>query len=161
MSPLKSVALWVFILNVFLSSMRRQKNDSKIITRPTWTATMQHIAKEGRCFVINCNQFCTVSDFPPDYPPFAAENPSDSKPDGSKWESNDILSHGGSCIIGPLGTMITEPVWDREEIVYAELKMGELTEARMDFDAVGSYSRPDIFELRFNEREAANVIFGE
>ena len=28
---------------------------------PSWTATMQHIAKEGRCFVINCNQFCKVT----------------------------------------------------------------------------------------------------
>lgn len=85
-----------------------------------------------------------VSDFPPTYPPFAASNPSDRKPDGSAWQPDDILSHGGSCIVGPLGTFLAEPVWDRQEIVYADLRMGELTEARMDFDPVGSYSRPDI-----------------
>lgn len=50
--------------------------------------------------------------------------------------------------------------WDKEEIVYAELRLQDLTEARMDFDPVGSYSRPDIFELRVNERGSTNVTFG-
>ena len=120
---------------------------------------MQHIAKEGRCFVINSNQFCKVSffptylptspqpftssptllpnrqvsDFPSDYPPFAASDPSDHKPDGTAWIADDVLSHGGSCIIGPLGTFLAEPVWDKEELVYAELRMGELTEAKMEY----------------------------
>lgn len=82
---------------------------------------MQHIAKEGRCFVISVNQFCKVSDFPKDYPPFI-DTPED---------HDSILSHGGSCIVGPLGTMITEPVWDREAIVYAELNMGDIIEAKV------------------------------
>jgi hypothetical protein len=47
-------------------------------------------------------------------------------------------------VVGPLGEFVSEPVWDREGIVYAELGSGELIESRMDFDAVGSYSRPDI-----------------
>ncbi|CAD6567514.1 MAG: hypothetical protein ASARMPRED_000879 [Alectoria sarmentosa] len=126
---------------------------------PSWIATMQHIAKEGRCFVINSNQFCKVSDFPSDYPPFAASNPSDCKPDGSAWTADDVLSHGGSCIIGPLGTFLAEPVWDKEDIVYAELRMGELTEAKMDFDPVGSYSRPDVFQLRVNTSPGTSVTF--
>lgn len=49
--------------------------------------------------------------------------------------------------------------WDREEIVYADLVLQDLTEARMDFDPVGSYSRPDVFELRVNERSSTNVTF--
>lgn len=114
---------------------------------------MQHIAKEGRCFVISVNQFCQVSDFPSDYPPFVIE--------GHKTDSDTILSHGGSCIVGPLGTFVAEPIWDRAEIVYADLCMSDLAEgkvstkpeeptctllrhAQMDFDPVGSYSRPDI-----------------
>lgn len=127
---------------------------------PSWIATMQHIAKEGRCFVINSNQFCKVSDFPPDYPPFAAPNPSDCKPDGTAWTADDVLSHGGSCVVGPLGTFLAEPMWDEEGIVYAELRMGELTEAKMDFDPVGSYSRPDVFQLRVNTSSGTGVTFG-
>ncbi|KAF2734894.1 putative nitrilase [Polyplosphaeria fusca] len=124
---------------------------------PSWVASMQHIAKEGRCFVISCNQFCRVSDFPSDYPPFTPEH-HDRQADGSQWAPDSILSHGGSCIVGPLGTFLADPVWDEEAIVYAELKHEELVESRMDFDSVGSYARPDIFTLTVNTRPAVNVL---
>ncbi|KAF2821049.1 carbon-nitrogen hydrolase [Ophiobolus disseminans] len=60
---------------------------------PSWVASMQHIAKEGRCFVVSVNQFCRVSDFPEDYPPFAPES-LDRQPDGTPWSSEAILNHG-------------------------------------------------------------------
>ena len=91
---------------------------------------MQHIAKEGRCFVISVNQFCRVSDFPSDYPPFTPES-HDRQSDGSLWTSDAILSRGGSCVVGPLGTFLAEPVWDREAIVYADLSSEELIESRV------------------------------
>jgi nitrilase len=95
---------------------------------------MQHIAKEGRCFVISVNQFCKVSDFPADYPPFTPEH-HDRQPDGSPWTPDAILNHGGSCIVGPLGLFVegAEPVWDKEHIVYAELNRDDLVEARVIF----------------------------
>lgn len=71
-----------------------------------------------------------VSDFPPDYPPFAPGH-HDRNPDGQPWAKDDILNHGGSCIVGPLGTFISEPVWDKEEIVYATLNLSDLAEARV------------------------------
>ncbi|KAL7626856.1 Nitrilase [Parahypoxylon ruwenzoriense] len=110
---------------------------------PTWIASMQHIAKEGRCFVVSVNQMAKVSDFPNDYPPFTPEH-YDRKPDGSKWEPDDVVNHGGSFIVGPLGIPLTEPMWDKEAIIYADLKMAEVTESRLDFDPVGSYARPDV-----------------
>ncbi|KAI8214768.1 Bifunctional nitrilase/nitrile hydratase NIT4 [Colletotrichum sp. SAR 10_77] len=125
---------------------------------PAWTASMQHIAKEGRCFVVSVNSVCKVSDFPSDYPPFTAEHP-DRRPDGGQWEPEDIVNHGGSCIVGPLGTMLAEPVWDKEEIVYADLRMANITESRLDFDPVGSYSRPDVFSLTVNTKAGINVAF--
>ncbi|KAI8186060.1 Bifunctional nitrilase/nitrile hydratase NIT4 [Colletotrichum sp. SAR 10_65] len=125
---------------------------------PAWTASMQHIAKEGRCFVVSVNSVCKVSDFPSDYPPFTAEHP-DRRPDGGQWEPEDIVNHGGSCIVGPLGTMLAEPVWDKEEIVYADLRMADITESRLDFDPVGSYSRPDVFSLTVNTKAGINVAF--
>ncbi|KAH7071838.1 putative nitrilase [Paraphoma chrysanthemicola] len=125
---------------------------------PSWVASMQHIAKEGRCFVISANQFCRVSDFPSNYPPFTAES-HDRQPDGSRWTSDAVLSRGGSCIVGPLGTFLAEPVWDEEGIVYAILSRDDLIESRLDFDPVGSYARPDIFELKVNTKPARNVVF--
>lgn len=125
---------------------------------PSWIASMQHIAKEGRCFVISVNQFCKVSDFPADYPPFSPGH-HDRNPEGQPWSQVDILNHGGSCVVGPLGTFIVKPVWDKEEIICAELNLSDLSEARMDFDPVGSYSRPDIFSLTVNTRPGVNVGF--
>ncbi|KAI5863124.1 carbon-nitrogen hydrolase [Durotheca rogersii] len=125
---------------------------------PAWIASMQHIAKEGRCFVVSVNQVSRVSDFPPDYPPFTPEH-HDRKPDGSKWEPNDVVNRGGSFIVGPLGIPLTEPVWDKEAIIYADLRMAEVTESRLDFDPVGSYSRPDIFHLTVNTKPGASVSF--
>ncbi|KAI8626865.1 carbon-nitrogen hydrolase [Xylariaceae sp. FL1651] len=125
---------------------------------PEWTASMQHIAKEGRCFVISANAMCKVSDFPPDYPPFTPEHP-DRKADGSHWEADDIVNHGGSFVAGPLGTRLTEPLWDKEAIIYADLPMMEITESRLDFDPVGSYSRPDVFTLTVNTKPGTTVNF--
>ncbi|KAI1824934.1 carbon-nitrogen hydrolase [Xylaria intraflava] len=96
---------------------------------PTWTASMQHIAKEGRCFVVTTNAFTRVADFPADYPPFTLEHP-DRRPDGEQWEASDIVNHGGTFVAGPLGTRITEPLWDKEGIVYADLPMAAVTESR-------------------------------
>ncbi|KAK1991160.1 carbon-nitrogen hydrolase [Colletotrichum falcatum] len=124
----------------------------------TWVASMQHIAKEGRCFVVSVNSACRVSDFPPDYPPFTAEHP-DRRPDGAQWEPEDVVNRGGSCVVGPLGTFLAEPVWDEEAIVYADLRMADVTESRLDFDPVGSYSRPDIFSLTVNAKPGTNVTF--
>lgn len=121
---------------------------------------MQHIAKEGRCFVVNCNQFCKVSDFPSDYPPFAAENPSDCKANGEKWENDDVLSHGGSCVVGPLGTFLADPVWDREEIVYVELRMGDLTEARTNFDPVYVNSLRPLYFLGWMDSRVQGHVSG-
>ncbi|KAK6211678.1 carbon-nitrogen hydrolase [Colletotrichum tabaci] len=125
---------------------------------PSWIASMQHIAKEGRCFVVSVNSVCKVSDFPADYPPFTAEDP-DRRPDGEQWEADDIVNHGGSCIVGPLGTFLAEPVWDKETIIYADLRMADLTESKLDFDPVGSYSRPDVFSLTVNTKPGTSVAF--
>ncbi|KAJ8130475.1 hypothetical protein O1611_g3156 [Lasiodiplodia mahajangana] len=124
----------------------------------TWTASMQHIAKEGRCFVVTVNSMTRVSDFPPDYPPFTSEHP-DRRPDGGEWEADDIVNRGGSFVAGPLGTRLTEPLWDKEGIVYADLPMPAVTESRLDFDPVGSYSRPDIFTLTVNTKPGTSVNF--
>ena len=96
----------------------------------TWVASMQHIAKEGRCFVISVNQFCKVEDFPVDYPPFAPES-DDRQSDGSKWTPDAVLSHGGSCVVGPLGEFLAQPLWDQDGIVYAELDPEELIASRV------------------------------
>ena len=59
---------------------------------------------------------------------------------------------GGSCIVDPYGHYVTEPVWDKEEIIYADLDMQKVPMCRMELDPCGHYARPDVLELKINEK---------
>ncbi|WP_409175907.1 carbon-nitrogen hydrolase family protein [Brevibacillus fortis] len=114
--------------------------------RDAWQATIRHIALEGRCFVLSSNQYVTKDMYPTDlacYEDLAS--------------SPDEMSRGGSAIVGPLGDYIVEPVFGREEILYADLDIRDIAYSQFDFDVVGHYSRPDVFTLLVNEEKKENV----
>ncbi|MEZ4664105.1 MAG: nitrilase-related carbon-nitrogen hydrolase [Caldilineaceae bacterium] len=83
--------------------------------RDTWQATLRHIACEGRCFVLGCNQFVTKAMTPPDLPGIEelAGQP-------------EIMCRGGSAIISPLGDVLAGPLYDQEGILTAELDLAEV-----------------------------------
>jgi nitrilase len=112
-------------------------------SRPTWQATLQHIACEGRCFVLGCNQFVTKDMYPAELP--GIEELSDQP---------DTLCRGGSAIISPLGEVLAGPLYDQEGILYADLDLEEVTRSKFDFDVIGHYARPDVFEFRVNQNPA-------
>lgn len=118
-------------------------------SRDTWQATLQHIACEGRCFVLGCNQFVTKDMYPPDLPGIdeLANQPG-------------IMCRGGSAIISPLGEVIAGPLYDEEGILYADLEMSEVARGKFDFDVVGHYARSDVFRLTVNEDELLPVLDG-
>lgn len=103
--------------------------------RDTWIASMQHIALEGRCFVLSANQFARRTDYPDDYP-VSVEN-----------EPDAIVSRGGSCIVGPLGQILVGPVYDSETILLTDLDLNDIIRSKLDFDVTGHYARPDVFRL--------------
>ena len=117
--------------------------------RDTWLTSMQHIALEGRCFVLSANQFCLRSDYPADFP-----IDGDLSPD-------TIMARGGSSIIGPLGQILAGPNYDGETTLYAEIDLAEIPRSTFDFDVVGHYARPDVFRLEVNERPQRSVRFTE
>jgi nitrilase len=65
---------------------------------------------------------------------------------------------GGSAIISPLGQLLAGPVFNEDAILLAEIDLGEIARAKYDFDVVGHYARPDIFQLHVNEKPAPPVI---
>jgi nitrilase len=104
--------------------------------RESWQHTMRHIACEGRCFVIGCNQILKKTD----YPDLPGEDLSG---------YGEIISRGGSVIVDPFGEIIEGPLWDTSGILTAELNPELIGKAKMDFDAVGHYARDDVFDFRF------------
>ena len=114
--------------------------------RETWVASMRHIACEGRCFVLSANQFARRSDYPDDYP--LAE----------RLEPDAVLCAGRSVIVSPLGEVLAGPATDGEAILHARLDLGEVVEAKYDFDVVGHYARPDVFRLVVDESPRPPVV---
>ncbi len=114
--------------------------------RDTWQATLRHIACEGRCFVLGCNQFVTRADYPQDLLEIEALT-----------DQPEVLCRGGSAIVSPLGEYVAGPLFDQEGMLVADLDVGEIARAKFDFDVVGHYSRPDVFQLTINERPAPPV----
>lgn len=115
-------------------------------SRDSWNATMQHIAFEGRCYVIGCNQYFTKSDFPEHLQTELAE------------DRPEVLSRGGSVIVSPLGEILAGPLYGEEGILTAEVDLDELVRSRMDFDVTGHYSRTDIFDLKVNDQPGIKTI---
>ena len=115
--------------------------------RDTWVATMQHVALEGRCFVLSANQFARRRDYPADY----------TTPFGDDPET--VLSRGGSCIVEPFGQLLAGPDFTGEAILTADIDLREIARARLDFDAVGHYARPDVFRLVVDEAPKKPVDF--
>jgi nitrilase len=111
-------------------------------SRDTWQATLRHIACEGRCFVLGCNQFVTKSMYPQDLPGIEdlAALPA-------------VMCRGGSAIVSPFGDYVAGPLWDEEGMLVADLDMGDVTRARFDLDVTGHYARPDVFQLIVTSRD--------
>jgi nitrilase len=69
------------------------------------------------------------------------------------------MSRGGSSIIGPLGQVLAGHDFSSETILTADVDLAETARARMDFDAVGHYARPDVFQLVVDETSLTPVAF--
>jgi nitrilase len=108
--------------------------------RDSWLATVRHIAVEGRCFVLSCNQFQRRRDFPADYHSSFGNDP------------DAVICRGGSCIVDPFGNFLAGPNTEGEAILVAEIDLRQIIRGKYDFDVVGHYSRPDIFQLHVDER---------
>ena len=103
-------------------------------SREEWTSTMQHIALEGRCFVLGCNQFFTKSMYPEKYQHLVQDEP-------------ENMCRGGSVIFSPLGKKIAGPLFDKAGALVAEIDLEEINFSKLDFDVIGHYSRDDIFQF--------------
>ncbi len=120
--------------------------------RTTWVGTMQHVAMEGRCFVLSACQHLRASQFPADRMNNRLAAPAADRADA-------VLMRGGSVIIDPLGKVLAGPVYDEDAILTAELDLDLIPQGQMDFDVVGHYARPDVFSLHVNTAVQRAVVF--
>ena len=114
--------------------------------RDTWLSSMQHVALEGRCFVLTACQFIRKKDFPGSVRVALGDSP------------DAVLMRGGSAIISPLGKVLAGPNFEGETILTATLDLHDIGRGKFDFDVAGHYSRPDVFQLVVNESPMRAVV---
>jgi nitrilase len=106
-----------------------------------WPLSMQHIAKEGRCYVLGITSCQHGSDVPADLPGrdvMYSDHPDD-------W-----MSRGNTIIVDPSGHVLAGPLTGESGILYAEIDAARGRLSRREFDVVGHYARPDVFRLSVN-----------
>jgi nitrilase len=99
-------------------------------------------------FVVSCCQVLHRTAFPDDpaLAGFAAD---------AGW-----LITGGSAIVSPAGDCdyLAGPVYGEETILYADLDLEKVVQAKHSFDVAGHYARPDVLELRINRARNAPLV---
>jgi len=101
----------------------------------------RHYAFEGRCFVLAVGLMMPAADLPRELPRGAPLSSDD-----EQW-----IERGGSAIIGPDSHYVVEPVFNREELIVADLDFMQIDREAMTLDVSGHYARPDLF--RFEKKE--------
>jgi nitrilase len=125
--PLARFALYESGVEIYVASTADDSDE--------WQATLVHIARESRAFVVAPCHFQRASAYPDDFPLRGA------------LEGRDVIGRGGSAILGPDGSYLAGPLYDAEGILYAELDPARLFEERQRFDPAGHYHRPDVLRL--------------
>lgn len=132
---------WEHWMPLARQSLHESGEDVHVAVWPTAHERHQlasrHYAFEGRCFVLAAGTIMRASSLPPELEPH---------PDRVAGPDSLVL-RGGSAIIGPDGSYITEPVWDEGTIVVAELDLTRVREESMTLDVSGHYHRPDVFHF--------------
>jgi nitrilase len=105
-----------------------------------WVSSMRHIAKEGGCYVVGVNSCIRGSDVPADIP----------GRDDLYGGDDDWASRGNTVIVDPSGTVAAGPLVEQAGIIYADIDLAQVQEARRHLDVVGHYARPDVFQLKIN-----------
>jgi len=109
------------------------------------------LAKEGRSYVLSVCGLMRRTDFPPDTPQLElilADCP-------------EVLANGGSCLAGPDGEWVIEPVTDQETLLVATIAQGRVREERQNFDPAGHYARPDVTQLTVNRQRQTTLVISE
>jgi nitrilase len=128
--PLARFALYESGVEIYIASTADDSQE--------WQATLVHIARESRCFVIAPGHFQRAESYPDDFPL------------RELLEGKDVVGRGGSAILAPDGSYLAGPLYDEEGILFAELDPARLLEERQRFDAAGHYHRPDVLSLTVN-----------
>ena len=118
-----------------------------------WIATMRHVARENRMFVVGVNPVLHANQIRDGFPGRDRLFPAGYLAENGPW-----LEEGNTVIVAPDGNVIAGPVREREETLVADLDLRAVAAARRYLDPVGHYNRPDLFQLHVDTSPRPAVI---
>lgn len=118
-------------------------------TGDTWLATMQHIAREGGCWVIGCATTLEASDIPEDIP-----HRDILFPNKDEW-----VNPGDAVVYKPFSGIAAGPMHREKGFLWADVEVSDARASRRKFDASGHYARPDVFSLTVDRSRKVPVSF--
>lgn len=113
-----------------------------------WISSMNHIAREGGCWVLSTATAMTGSDVPDDFPER-----------DSLFDDNEWINPGDAVVIKPFGGVVAGPMHEEKEILYADIDPEEARRSRKALDVAGHYNRPDIFNLEVDRSSKPAIKF--
>ncbi|MEO1581415.1 MAG: carbon-nitrogen hydrolase family protein [Pseudomonadota bacterium] len=139
--PLARAALYAQGVNLHVAVWPGNLNNTEWITR--------FIARESRSFVVSVSGLMREEDLN-----------SDAMPD-TQWHADQTLANGGSCVAGPDGEWLLEPVIDKSGVFVVELDRQDINRERQNFDPSGHYARPDVLQLSVNRERLKPAVFND
>lgn len=139
--PLARAALYAQGVNLHIAVWPGNLKNTEWITR--------FIARESRSYVVSVSGLMRPDD--PVHEDIA----------NIDWRGHDTLANGGSCVAGPDGEWVVEPIVDREGVFIVDINIGRVLEERQNFDPSGHYARPDVLRLSVNRRRLKAAEFDD
>lgn len=137
--PLVRAALYAQGEDLHISAWPGNDYNTRDVTR--------YAAREGRSYVLAASSVMRRRDIPDSVPRAAA----------LRTRLPEVMGNGGSCIAGPDGEWVVEPVVGREALIVRTIAHRRVREERQNFDAAGHYGRPDVTQLAVDRRRQGTV----
>lgn len=114
----------------------------------TWIASMNHIAREGGCWVLSTATAMQGSDIPASFPER-----------DRLFQDDEWINPGDAVVVKPFGGVVAGPLHNEKAVLYATIDIDAARDSRKALDVAGHYNRPDIFHLEIDRRAMPPVTF--
>ncbi len=114
-----------------------------------WIGTMQHIAREGKCWVLSCGVALERKDLPKDFPDIDRLYPVE-----DEW-----INPGGSLVVSPSGEIVSGPLSKEKGHIILDIEVEKSSNSKRALDVAGHYSRPDVFKLVVDQSRQSSTYF--